>query len=183
MAPSTRFRGAPTWVNIGRQGASTLAGSFAFTRTGALLRRFETIFADPGYTGAEKVPHTNIEVAAKRPPGSKLTDEEIAINRWISSRRFVVERGNAFIKNYGIVNKMHWYDSAKLDDVIQVVCGLINFRTVRRKEHPVNWGHASRPRRPPVSDPSNVRPEMHTSACQAVCDAGDGQRQLTLLCY
>ena len=149
----------------------------------ALLRRFETIFADPGYTGAEKVPHTNIKVAAKRPPGGKLTDEEIAINRWISSKRFVVERGNAFIKNYGIVNKMHWYDSAKLDDVIQVVCGLINFRTVRRKKHPVNWGHANRPRRPPVSDPRNVRPEMHTSACQAVFDARDGQRQLTLLCY
>ena len=39
LAPSTRVRGAPTWVNIGRQGASTLADSFTFAITGAGRRR------------------------------------------------------------------------------------------------------------------------------------------------
>ena len=149
----------------------------------APLGRFGAILADQGHAGAEKAPHTNTEAAAKRQPGGKLTDQDIARKRRISSRRLVVERGNALIKSHGIVNKMHWYDSEKLSGTIRAVCGPINFRTVRRKKHPVNWGHASRPRRPPVSDPRNVRPEMHTSACQAVFDARDGQRQLTLLCY
>ena len=71
------------------------------------LRRFGAILADPGHAGAEKAPHTNTEAAAKRPPGGKLTDQAIARNRRISSRRFAVERGNALIKNHGIVNKMH----------------------------------------------------------------------------
>ena len=62
------------------------------------LRRFEFTFEDPCYAGSEKVPPTRIEAAAKRPPGGRLSDEEIARNRWIFSKRFVVERGNASSK-------------------------------------------------------------------------------------
>jgi len=148
----------------------------------ALLGRFGAILADPGHAGAEKAPHTNTEAAAKRPPGGKLTDQEIARKRRISSRRFVVERGNALIKSHGIVNRMHWCDSEKPSGTIRAVCGPINFRTVRRKKHPANRGRASRPRRPPASDPRNVRPEMRTAACRAVPDAGDGQCRLAPLC-
>lgn len=123
----------------------------------ALLRKFDSVFADNAYTGADKDPTIHIRVASRRPPGGKLTDEALERNRRISSKRFVVERGNAHIKSYGIVNQLHWYESDKMDIILQVVCGLINFRTARREKHPVNWGNRNRPPRPPVPNPKNQK--------------------------
>lgn len=123
----------------------------------ALLRKFDSVFADNAYTGADKDPTIHIKVASRRPPGGKLTDEALERNRRISSKRFVVERGNAHIKSYGIVNQFHWYESDKMDIILQVVCGLINFRTARREKHPVNWGNRNRPPRPPVPNPKNQK--------------------------
>ena len=173
------------FIDVSMSVPASVHGMKAFRQKAdrARLGRFGAVLADQGHAGAEKAPHTNTEAAAKRPPGGKLADQDIARNRRISSKRFVVERGNALIKSHGIVNKMRWCNSEKLSGTIRAVCGPINFRTVRRKKHPANCGRASRPRRPPVSDPRSVRPEIRTAACRAVPDAGDGQCRLALLCY
>lgn len=147
----------------------------------ALLRQFRTVFGDNGYTSAEKVPHTHIEVASRRPPGGRLTDEAFARNVWIASRRYVVERGNAFIKNYGIVKRMHWYESEKLHRILQAIGGLINFRTARREKRPVNWGNGKRRPRPRKPNPEDLLPDYRTTtSCQTVFDQRAERFELTI---
>lgn len=146
----------------------------------ALLRKFDSTFADNAYTGADKLPSIHIEVASRRPPGGKLTEDALERNRWISSKRFVVERCNAFIKSYGIINQQHWYESEPMDSLLQAICGLINFRTARREKHPINWGNRKRPPRAPVPNPKNR--ELHpTTSCQMIFDARADQLGLAYM--
>ena len=138
----------------------------------ALLRYFRHIFYDPGYTGVGEVPPARMEVAAKRLPNRKLDHYEVVRNEWIGGQRYVVERNNSFIKAYGYTRHRHWYESNKLDDVVQVICGLINFRTVRRKKKPLNWGHGNRELHTPAPNPEVVLEYYYkTTSCQTVFNA------------
>ena len=83
------------------------------------------------------------------------------INSWINSRKYRVEQVNSFIKNFGILDNLSWRDSKKLDELLQVICGVINFRTEHRRRHPVDWGHKNRPRRELVKKPKGFTIEKH----------------------
>ena len=138
----------------------------------ALLRCFRSIFMDPGYTGVGEVPPVRLVIKSKRRPNRSLDHYEIVRNEWIGGQRYVVERNNSFIKDYGYTRQRHWYESDKLDDSVQVVCGLINFRTVRRRNKPLNWGHGNREPRHSAPDPDAVLQDyFKTTSCQTVFNA------------
>ena len=100
--------GGGRFVDVSASVPASVHGMKAFRQKAdpAPLGRFESILANPGHTVAEKAPPANVEAAAGRQPCGRLTDEEIARNRRMPSKGFVVERGDAFIKSCGIVNTM-----------------------------------------------------------------------------
>ena len=96
------------FVDVSASVPASVHGMKAFRQKAdpALLGRFESIPANPGHAVAERAPRASVEAAAGRQPGGRLTDEEIARNRRMPSKGFVVERGDAFVKSCGIVNAM-----------------------------------------------------------------------------
>ena len=136
----------------------------------ALLRHFQSVFGDAGYTGAKDVPPARMIISSKRPPNGELNDYQHAKNKWIGSKRYVVERNNSYIKNNAYIKQRHWYESAEMDDVVQVICGLINFRTVRRKKRPINWRHSNRTPRIHAPNPDDMAQNCTTTSCQTVFD-------------
>lgn len=129
------------------------ANLYKATRNKALLKSFARAYTDRAFIGVEDDPEIFIIHGDKKPPGGELSAKSLAKNRWINSKKYHVERSNAFIKNFAIVKKMHWYDSHKLYETLQVICGLINYRIDERAKRPENWGHGNRtpckrPRKP-----------------------------------
>lgn len=122
----------------------------------ALLALFSVVYADRAFIGVNMNPNVRLVHGDKKPPGGQLSEESRAKNAWINHEKYRVEQNNAFIKNFGILSKMHWYQSGKLFKILQAVCGIINFRNDERKEHPINWGHANRPKRKLVQKPENL---------------------------
>lgn len=129
------------------------ANLYRATRNKNLMKHFERAYTDRAFIGVEDDPRILLVHGDKKPPGGELSEKSLAKNRWINSKKYRVEQANSLIKNFAIVKRMHWYDSRKLYDTLQVVCGLINFRHDERAKRPENWGHGNRtpckrPRKP-----------------------------------
>ena len=122
-----------------------------------VLALFAAVYADRGFIGANKNENIRLVHGDKKPPGGQLSEESRNKNAWINHEKYRVEQANAFLKNFGIFKKLHWYESHKLYEILQATSGLINFRTDERKKHPINWGHANRPKRRLVQKPKNAQ--------------------------
>lgn len=133
------------------------AATYKLVVNEALLAVFECIYTDRGFIGVNKNPKVLLVHGDKKPPGGQLSEESRRKNAWINHEKYRVEQTNAFLKNFGIVNKMHWYQGQKLFKILQASGGLLNFRHEERKEHPENWGHANRPKRKLVQKPKNCQ--------------------------
>lgn len=120
------------------------AALFHLSRNGRLLRAVKKWFTDRGYYHVEKAPDITIIHGDKKPPGGELSEESLKKNSYINSQKYYVEQTNAHIQNYHILDKLHWFEADRMDMIIQVVCGLINFRKRRRRDNPVDWGHRNR---------------------------------------
>jgi hypothetical protein len=87
---------------------------------------------DSGFQGFA-LPGVIILQPKKKPPKGKLTDEEKADNRWISHIRILVEHSIGGIKVYRIVHDViRHYTSEIRDQVMEICCGLYNFRLRRQ---------------------------------------------------
>jgi hypothetical protein len=91
------------------------------------------LYQDAGFQGQE-IAGVNIHQPKKKPRGGELTAEEKESNRLVSRIRVVVEHVISGIKRCRIVkdvfrNTLAGYD----DDVIELACGLHNFRSYQRR--------------------------------------------------
>ena len=86
-----------------------------------------TLWVDLGYQGIKN--HTSLDVMMphKKPKGKKLTDEQKAENRIISSLRMVVENSIGGVKRYGSVANIYRNKIADTDNkIFDIACGLWN---------------------------------------------------------
>jgi len=91
------------------------------------------LYQDTGFQGLE-IKGVNIHQPKKKPRGGELTSEEKEANRLISSVRVIVEHVIAGIKRCRIVKDMFRNTKANYDDeVIELACGLHNFRSYHRR--------------------------------------------------
>lgn len=114
------------------------------TRNFRLLRALKKLYADRGYYHVEKSPYITLIHGDKKPPGGQLSEASLKKNSYINSKKYYVEQTNAHIKNYHILDKLHWFETDRMDMLFQVICGLINFRKKCRRDNPVDWGHRNR---------------------------------------
>ena len=128
-------------------------------RNPRFLAWFKASFTDRGFFGAEKDGRVKHVHGIKRLPGKKLSEEDRAINSYINSQKYQVEQINAFIKKFGCLDGISWKDKKRIDAMLQVICGLINFRTECRKNNPLDWGHKSRPPHERVQKPKGFTVE------------------------
>lgn len=90
------------------------------------------LFKDTGFQGFEPV-HVATYQPKKKPRNQELSAEEKAENQLISSIRILVEHVIAGIKRCRIVHDVLRNTKAHFDDlVMEIACGLHNFRTVLR---------------------------------------------------
>jgi hypothetical protein len=90
-------------------------------------------YLDTGFQGYE-IPGVNLHRPKKKPRGGELTLDEKEENRLISSLRVVVEHVISGVKRCRIVkdifrNTLSGYD----DEVMEIACGLHNFRSHHRQ--------------------------------------------------
>lgn len=71
----------------------------------------------------------------KKPRGGELTDDEKATNRAISRIRVLVEHHIGSVKRMQILVQpfRNWADH-DIDDVMEIACGLHNFRLEQRQK-------------------------------------------------
>lgn len=90
------------------------------------------LFQDTGFQGFAP-DHVCIYQPKKKPRGGELTAEEKAENKMISSIRILVEHVIAGVKRCRIVHDVFRNTTAHFDDlVMEIACGLHNFRTTLR---------------------------------------------------
>jgi hypothetical protein len=91
-----------------------------------------TLFQDTGFQGYDP-PGVTIYQPKKKPKGQELTEADKAENRILSSIRIVIEHTIASVKRCRIVKDI--FRNTKVffaDQVMEIACGLHNFRTRRR---------------------------------------------------
>ena len=90
------------------------------------------LYQDKGLQGYQPI-GVNVFQPKKKPKGGELTDEDKEQNRAISSVRIVVEHVIAGVKRLHIVSDVFRNQKREFEDlVIEVACGLHNFRTNHR---------------------------------------------------
>lgn len=129
---------------------------YKITRNGRLLRIFAVLLTDKGYFNVEKSGSIHLVHGDKKPRGGELSDRSRRKNAYINSQKYRVEQTNSHIKNFKILENIHWFEADKLDLLIQVICGLINYRIEHRKKNPVDWGHKNRVRPKRARKPRNM---------------------------
>ena len=90
------------------------------------------LFQDTGFQGYHPA-GVHIDQPKKKPKGKELTSEEKAENKIISSIRILIEHIIAGVKRCRIVKDV--FRNTKLDfadQVMEIACGLHNFRTTLR---------------------------------------------------
>ena len=153
--------GIVVWLSKAVPASWNDAKTYKKTRNAKFMARFTVAYSDRGLNGAEKDERVNHVHGIKRRPGGELSEEDRKINSWINSRKYRVEQTNSFIKNFGILDNLSWRDREKLDEMLQVICGVINFRTEYRRRHPVDWGHKNRPHHERVQKPKGFTIAKH----------------------
>lgn len=94
-----------------------------------------TLYKDRGFQGYEPV-GVNTRQPKKKPRGGELTDEEKEQNSLISSIRIIVEHVISGVKRCRIVKDVFRNTKDRFDDlVMEIACGLHNFRTAYRTEN------------------------------------------------
>lgn len=97
-----------------------------------------TLYQDTGYQGY-RPEGVNIRQPKKKPPGRELTVEEKEQNALISSVRIIVEHVICGVKRCRIVKDVFRNTRDKFDDlVMEIACGLHNFRTAYRTGEMLN---------------------------------------------
>ena len=90
------------------------------------------LYQDKGFQGYAP-PGVIVQQPKKKPRGGDLTEEEVAQNRLLSRVRIAVEHVIAGIKRMRIVKEVFRNQRLNFEDlVMEVVCGLHNFRTDNR---------------------------------------------------
>lgn len=86
---------------------------------------------DSAYQGTDgDNPHLKMVIPKKKPPGGKLSEEEKAANRAISSVRVRVEHSLSYLKHFGILNQKfrgRITNQQNLDLPIQTIACIYNF--------------------------------------------------------
>ncbi len=91
-----------------------------------------TLYQDLGFQGYEPA-GVNTKQPKKKPRGQELSEEDKQGNRLISKVRIIVEHVLSGIKRCHIVKDVFRNYKAKFDDlVMEIACGLHNFRTACR---------------------------------------------------
>jgi len=92
-----------------------------------------TLYQDTAFQGYEPA-GVNIRQPKKKPRGGELTDAEKEQNSLISRMRIIVEHVICGIKRCHIVKDVFRNTKDRFDDlVMEIACGLHNFRTEQRK--------------------------------------------------
>ncbi len=87
------------------------------------------VYRDSAFQGHE-LPGVTVHQPKKKPRGGKLSDEDKASNRLISSIRVVIEHIIAGIKRCRIVKDVFRNTKQGFDDVVmELACSLHNFRS------------------------------------------------------
>jgi len=93
-----------------------------------------TLFQDTGFQGYHP-PGVTVYQPKKKPKGGELTAAEKAENTLIASIRIVVEHIIADVKRCRIVKDIFRNTKAFFaDQVMEIACGLHNFRTTFRRQ-------------------------------------------------
>lgn len=104
--------------------------------------------ADKGYQGLDKqvtlvtlvnpetgerhqMPRLNLETPVKKPRGGELTADQLEFNHQLNSIRVRIEHCIGWVKNWKIISTRFRCAHAIYTDVMQVVCGLVNWQTQR----------------------------------------------------
>lgn len=83
-------------------------------------------------TGEEQqVPRLIIQTPFKKPKGQDLTDEQTAFNRQLGAIRVRVEHCIGWVKNWKIIATRFRCAHSIYTQIMQVVCGLVNWQTQR----------------------------------------------------
>ena len=160
-------RGRVAWLSGSVPASKNDTWLYKKARNPRFMALFIELFTDRGLYGAEKDARVNHVHGIKRRPGKDLSEEDRAINSWINSQKYKVEQVNALIKLFKILETLSWRDKEKLDAILQAVCALINFRLDCREEHPVYWGHKSRPHHEHVKAPPKSTLDKYISQLQS----------------
>ena len=104
--------------------------------------------ADKGYQGLAKqvtlvtlvnpetgelyqIPRLNLETPVKKPKGGQLTEDQVEFNRLLNSIRVRIEHCIGWVKNWKIISTRFRCAHSIYTQVMQVVCGLVNWQTQR----------------------------------------------------
>jgi hypothetical protein len=103
--------------------------------SGYRLPKGSILMQDTGFQGFT-VDGVTILQPKKKPKGQELTDDEKAINRLISSIRIRIEHAIGGVKRYRVVkDKLRLWKEGVRDLVLEICCGLHNFRLRFRPWH------------------------------------------------
>ena len=105
-----------------------------------IYSRAKLLHRDLGYIGVD---HGAAEISepVKAARGRKLTDEQRELNKARAAARSPVERKQGHLKHHGILDRAPWNASEEFDRNVQILCGLLNIKTIWRSKEPVDWGN------------------------------------------
>lgn len=88
---------------------------------------------DKGYQGIRRgYAHRRVEIPTKASKLHPLSKAEKRENRRLASARIAVEHTIGRVKKYAVIGQTYRHQLADYDDVMRVVCGLVNLRTQAR---------------------------------------------------
>ncbi|MEM2760415.1 MAG: transposase family protein [Nitrososphaerales archaeon] len=91
-------------------------------------------YVDLGYKGVQRdFPEAKWVIPVKKRRKRKLTKGERRYNRKVARKRVRVEHVISKVKKFGIMGNRFRNRLKHYDDASDIVCGLVNFRTMRSK--------------------------------------------------
>jgi transposase len=121
-----RLDGSPVWASPPMPGADHDMTCFAAHKLDKIFNT-RTGLADAGYQGHGT---TGLITPVKRKPGLDLTEHDETFNRNLAAQRALVERVNAWLKSFQILNtryRRNWHD---LELTIRATFRLLRYRTL-----------------------------------------------------
>ena len=123
--------GAPVWASPPRPGADHDLVCFRAHRLDALFNT-RTGIADAGYQGHHT---TGLVTPAKRRPGHELTDDHVAFNHQLAAHRALIERVNAWLKNWKVLSTRYRRTWKQLALTIRTTFRLLRYQQLTPAEN------------------------------------------------